>query len=119
MIKSEKEYKAIQVRIEELLADSDNIENPEAKGYVELNLLSDIVADYEESNFPILPPTLSEAIKLRMNERELTQKALAEFLGVSTSRISEYLNGKSEPTLKIAREISRKLNIEASIVLGV
>lgn len=42
-----------------------------------------------------------------------------ELLGVSTSRISEYLNGKSEPTLKVAREISRKLKIDASIVLGV
>ncbi|WP_439488662.1 helix-turn-helix domain-containing protein [Algoriphagus sp.] len=118
-IKSEREYKAIQERVEELLADSENIENPEAKGFVELNLLSDMVADYEESHFPILPPSLPEAIKLRMNERGLSQKALSEFLGVSTSRISEYLNGKSEPTLKIAREISRKLDIEASIVLGV
>ena len=78
-----------------------------------------LVADYEETHLPILPPTLSEAIKLRMHERGLAQKALSEGLGVSISRISEYLNGKSEPTLKIAREISRKLDIEASIVLGV
>lgn len=119
MIKSDKEYKAILERIEELLGVPENIENPEAKGFVELNLLSDLVADYEESHYPIQPPTLAEAIKLRMHERNLTQKALSEFLGVSTSRISEYLNGKSEPTLKIAREISRKLDIEASIVLGV
>lgn len=119
MIKSDKEYKAILERIEELLEVSENIENPEAKGFVELNLLSNLVADYEESHYPIQPPTLAEAIKLRMHERGLTQKALSDFLGVSTSRISEYLNGKSEPTLKIAREISRKLDIEASIVLGV
>ncbi|WP_026967472.1 helix-turn-helix domain-containing protein [Algoriphagus terrigena] len=119
MIKSEKEYKAILERIEELLAIAENIENPDAKGFVELNLLSDLVADYEEAHFPILPPTLAEAIKLRMHERGLTQKSLSDFLGVSSSRVSEYLNGKSEPTLKIAREISRKLDIEASIVLGV
>lgn len=119
MIKSEKEYNAIVERIEELLSDPENIDNSEAKGFVELNLLSDLVADFEEKKFPIHPPTLPEAIKLRMNERGLSQKALSDFLGVSTSRISEYLNGKSEPTLKIAREISRKLDIEASIVLGV
>ena len=52
-----------------------------------------------------------------MAEMELNQKHLSEFLGVSTSRVSEYLNGKSEPTLKVAREISVKLNIDASIVL--
>jgi HTH-type transcriptional regulator / antitoxin HigA len=119
MIKSEKEYNAIVERVEELLSNPDNIENPDAKGYVELNLLSDLVADYEEKYFPISSPTLSEALRMRMKERGLTQKSLSEYLGVSTSRISEYLNGKSEPTLKIAREISRKLDIEASIVLGV
>ena len=32
---------------------------------------------------------------------------------------SEYLSGKSEPTLKVAKEISRQLNIDANIVLGV
>ncbi|WP_194775555.1 helix-turn-helix domain-containing protein [Pararhodonellum marinum] len=119
MIKSEKDYQAIVERVEELLSVPDNIDNPEAKGYVELNLLSDLVADYEEMHHPVQPPTLAEAIRLRMQERGLTQKALSEYLGVSTSRISEYLNGKSEPTLKVAREISRKLDIEAAIVLGV
>ena len=119
MIKSEKEYKVIIERIEELLSVPENIENTEAKGYVELNLLSDLVADYEEKHHSVKAPTLPEAIRLRMHERGLSQKALSAYLGVSTSRISEYLNGKSEPTLKIAREISRKLDIEASIVLGV
>jgi len=76
-----------------------------------LNLLSDLVADYEEKRYPILPPTLPEAIRLRMNERGLSQKALSDFLGISSSRVSEYLNGKSEPILKVARNISRKLDI--------
>lgn len=102
-----------------MLSNPDNIENTEAKGFIELNILSDLVADYEEANFPVSPPTLAEAIMLRMHERGLNQKALSNFLGISSSRISEYLNGKSEPTLKVAREISRKLDIEASIVLGV
>jgi HTH-type transcriptional regulator/antitoxin HigA len=119
MIKSEKEYDAIVERIEELLSNSENIENPDAKGYMELNLLSDLVADYEEKHHAIIAPSLAEAIRLRMQERGLSQKSLSEYLGVSSSRVSEYLNGKSEPTLKIAREISKKLDIEASIVLGV
>ncbi|MCA1759983.1 MAG: helix-turn-helix domain-containing protein, partial [Bacteroidales bacterium] len=39
--------------------------------------------------------------------------------GVSPSRVSEYLSGKSEPPLKVARAISKKLNISPGIVLGV
>ena len=54
-----------------------------------------------------------------MYEMGLTQTKLSELLNVSPSRVSEYLSGKCEPTLKVAREIIRKLNIDANIVLGV
>ena len=119
MIETEKQYDAILERIEELLQDSDNIENQNTKGYIELNILSDLVVNYEEKNYPIKKPSLVEVIKLRMAELGLNQKRLSELLGVSTSRVSEYLTGKSEPTLKVAREISKKLSIEPSIVLGI
>ena len=119
MIRTEKEYEAIAERIEQLLQYAENIENQEAKGYLLLNLLSDWVADYEEQNYPVKKPTLSNVVKLRMAEKRLNQKKLSELLGVSTSRVSECLTGKSEPTLKVAREISVKLDIDASIVLGV
>jgi HTH-type transcriptional regulator/antitoxin HigA len=54
-----------------------------------------------------------------MYEMGLNQKNLAEKLGVSPSRISEYLNGKVEPTLSVARKISEVLHIDADVVLGV
>lgn len=52
MIKTEKEYNAIIERIEELLSNPEIIENQDAKGYVELNLLSYMVADYGETVYP-------------------------------------------------------------------
>ncbi len=119
MIQTEKEYNAIVERVEELLQNPDNIENQDAKGYLELNLLSDLVSDYEERHYPVKKPSLVEVVKLRMAEMGLNQKRLSLLLGISTSRVSEYLNGKSEPTLKVARDISVKLSIDASIVLGV
>lgn len=119
MIQTEKEYNAIVERIERLLQDTNNIENTDAKGYIELNLLSELVADYEERTYPVQKPSLTDVVKLRMAEMGLNQKRLSELLGVSTSRVSEYLNGKSEPTLNVAKKISIKLNIDASIVLGV
>lgn len=119
MIQTEKEYKAIVERIEILLQNPDNIENQETQGYIELNVLSNLVADFEENHFPVKKPTLIETMKLRMYERGLNQKKVSELLGVSTSRVSEYLTGKSEPPLKIARNISQKLNIDPIIVLGI
>ena len=119
MIETEQQYETILERIEELLKDTDNIENQNAKGYIELNILSDLVINYEKANYPVSKPSLIEVIKMRMVELDLNQKLLSELLGISTSRVSEYLTGKSEPTLKVARKISEKLSIEPSIVLGV
>lgn len=72
--------------------------------------------EYEEVHYPIKNPSLVDIIKLRMYEMGVNQVKLSELLGVSPSRVSEFLTGRSEPTLKVGREISRKLNIDANIV---
>ena len=77
------------------------------------------MANFEETHYPVKKPTLIETMKLRMYERGLNQRKLSELLGVSTSRVSEYLTGKSEPPLKTARDISQKLDIDPMIVLGI
>ena len=118
-IKNELQYKIACERIEELLKKVTNETPEDDPNLVELDLISDLVADYEEEHYPVKPPTLIEVIKLRMYEMGLTQAKVSEMLNVSPSRVSEYLSGKSEPTLNVAREISKKLNIDANIVLGV
>ena len=106
-------------RINELLKVVNNDTPADDKNMLELDLISDIVADYEEEHYPIVAPTLVETMKLRMYEMGLTQSKLAEILGLSAARISEIMTGKGEPSLKTGREISRKLNIDPAIVLGV
>lgn len=118
-ITSEIAYKATMERIEELLPLVDDNTPLDNKNLIELELLSNLVADYEDEHYPIKTPSLLEVLKLRMYEMKLNQNKLSELLNVSPSRISEYLSGKSEPTLKIALEISKKLNIDSDIVLGV
>lgn len=119
MTLTEKQYKATCRRIEELLKLVSNATPEDDKNYIELEILSNLVAAYEEENYPIETPSLIDVIKLRMFEMGLTQANLAELLGLSPSRISVYLSGKSEPPLAVARNISRTLNIDPSIVLGV
>jgi HTH-type transcriptional regulator/antitoxin HigA len=118
-IKTEKQYDAACERMEELLKVVGNETSPDDKDFIELDLISNLIADYEEEYYPVKKPQLVDVIKLRMYEMELNQTKLADILGVSTSRVSEYLTGKSEPTLRVARDISSKLNINASVVLGV
>lgn len=117
-IRTEEKYKAICCRIEELLKIVGNETPSDDVNFIELDLLSDLVADYEEEHFPVTKPTLVDVIKLRMYEMNLSQKSLSELLGISPSRISEILSGKSEPTYQMARNISKSLNIDSDIVLG-
>jgi len=119
MIKNEKQYQIACGRIEELLQVVGNETHTDDKNFIELDLLSDLVADYEEAKYPIKDPDLSEVIKLRMYEMGINQNKLSELLGVSPSRVSEYLSGKSEPTLPIARNMYRRLNISPTVILGV
>lgn len=118
-IKNEKQYNSTMERIEELLHLVNEDAQEEDKNSVELVLLSNLVADYEELTYPVRRPSLTDVLKLRMYEMKLTQKALAELLGVSPSRVNEYMTGKSEPTLKVARNIYSKLSIDADIILGI
>ena len=109
------QYEAILARID-VLIEIDKLSNEEG---IELDLLTDLVVAYEEKYFPIEKPDLIDVLKLRMYEMNINQNEMAKLIGVSNSRISEYLNKKSEPPLSVAREISRKLNIDASVILGI
>ena len=111
-IETKAQYDWAVKRVEELLplvTDETPLDDPSS---IELELLSNLVADYSEEHFALGEPTLVDILKLRMYEMGLNQKSLAKL-------ISDYISGKCEPTLKVAREISRKLSIDANIVLGV
>lgn len=118
-IQNETAYKAAMARIEELLPLVNDDTPLNDRNLIELDLLSELVSDYEDEHYQIKTPALVDVIKLRMYEMGLNQVKLSELLGVSTSRVSDYLTGRSEPTLKVARDISKKLNIDANVVLGV
>ncbi|MCH5224022.1 MAG: helix-turn-helix domain-containing protein [Muribaculaceae bacterium] len=118
-IENEIQYQGALKRVEELmdkLPDTTPEDDPEM---VELILLGNLVAEYDAIHYPVGDPSLIDIIKLRMYEMGLTQTALAKLIGVSPARICDLLAGKCQPTLKMGRNISQKLNISPSIVLGV
>ena len=117
-LKTEEQYEVLLQRIEELLPLISNETPASDRNLIELDIISDLVEEYEEKYYPVPMPTLSEIIRYEMAERGITQKELAEMLGVSPSRVSEYMNGKAEPTLKVARLLNKKLDIDADFLLG-
>jgi len=117
-IKDEKQYQIILKRVEELMDIVKEDTPSNDHNFVELDLLADLAEEYEMEYFPIEQPTLSEALKLRMSEMQLTQKSLAKLLGISIPRVSDYLTGKSQPTFAIAKKMHHNLNIDANLILA-
>lgn len=115
---TKEQYEFALSRIEELLPLVDDSTPANDKNAVELTLLSDVVITYEKEHYPIGKPTVAELIELSLEEKGLTQKQLANEIGVSPSRISDYVSGRSEPTLKVARMLCQVLGIQPAAMLG-
>ena len=118
-ILTREQYDWAVARVEELLPLVGEDTPTSDPASIELEILSNLVADYSDEHFAICDPDLASVIRERMFEQGLSQKELAIKIGVSPSRISEYLSGKKEPTLPIARRIHEVLHIDAGIILGV
>lgn len=112
------QYEFALERIEELLPLVNDNTPANDKNAVELTVVSDIVIAYEKEHFPIEKPTVAELIEFSLEEKGMTQRQLALEIGISPSRINDYISGRSEPTLKVARLLCRVLNISPEAMLG-
>lgn len=115
---TKEQYEFALERIEELLPLVNDDTPANDRNAIELSLMSDIVIEYEKEHYPIEKPTVAELIELSLEEKEMTQKQLAVLIGVSPSRINDYVSGRAEPTLKIARLLCQALGITPAAMLG-
>ncbi len=116
-VETYEQYQETIKKIDTLLrkiGNNHSYDNPE---FVMMDRLSDLVADYEDKHYKIETPALIDVIKLRMYEMGLKQADLAKKLGVPSARISEYLRGKRDITLDVARKLHSQLNIDGDIIL--
>jgi HTH-type transcriptional regulator / antitoxin HigA len=112
------EYTQKIKRLEELLKILTEEKGLPEELNQELDVISEEVAIYEETNFPFKVESLKEMIELRMFQRKLKQKDLAQILGTTPSRVSEILNGKRQLNFELAKGLYSKLNIDASLIFN-
>ena len=115
---TKEQYEFALARVEELLPLVDDNTPANDRNAVELTMMSDIIIDYEKEHYPIGKPTVAQLIQLSLDEKDMSQKQLAEEIGVSPSRINDYVSGRAEPTLKIARMLCVTLGITPAAMLG-
>jgi len=63
-------------------------------------------------NYGESTPSLGYLIKKHLKQHDLTQKSLADRVGTSQSRISEYIRGAVIPSLGVASRICKELKID-------
>ncbi|WP_345422137.1 helix-turn-helix transcriptional regulator [Halioxenophilus aromaticivorans] len=62
----------------------------------------------------------NDRVRERMKELDLTQKDMAELLGITQGAISNYLNGTREPNMDVLANLIRELGVTADwVVLGI
>lgn len=114
---TEEQYRYALARVEALLPrmEDETINAPEEQ---ELAIMSDVVASYEEEHYPLESLTLGKLISYALKEQGKSQAELARELGISPSRVSDFVNDKSEPSLSLAGRICQALGLSAELVLG-
>lgn len=101
----ERVYELMQKDIQPDSADSD-----------ELEVLSILIKEYENENYPVPKPNPLEAIKFRLEQMNMSESELSKILG-ARSRKSEILSGKRKLSLSMIRKLNEKLKIPAEILI--
>jgi HTH-type transcriptional regulator/antitoxin HigA len=112
-IKNKKQYSDALERIYELMQKDIK---PNSKDSDELEILSILVKEYENKNYPIPKPNPLEAIKFRMEQLGMSEKELSSVLG-HRSRKSEIFTGKRKLSLEMIRKLNQLLQIPAEVLI--
>jgi HTH-type transcriptional regulator / antitoxin HigA len=104
-IKTKKEYGLALERFEHIFQAKAG-----AKESDEADVLSLLIADYENRHFIIEAPGPIEAIKYRMEQQGLTNKDLADILGFK-SRVTDIFKKNRKLNLAMVRKLHDALHI--------
>ena len=111
LIKTETEYTLALHRLEEIF--DPEIGTPEAE---EAEILTLLIKNYEEKTYPITAPSLIEYVKYYMETNGMKARDLVGTIG-NESYVSQFLSNKKPLTLRIAKNLYKKLNIPAELLL--
>ncbi len=111
-IHTEQDYEQALIRVEAIMdAPYGSTEGDE------LEIISTLIAVYEEKHYPIEPADPIEAIKFRMEQGSLSKMDLENSLQCGRGRSSEILNKKRPLSLKMIRALSKNFKIPSEILI--
>jgi HTH-type transcriptional regulator / antitoxin HigA len=103
------------IRVIDSLLDKARLDSGE-RDY--LDVLSDLVENYEEKHHPIRPSTDAEMLAFLLEIRQLKQNELSRQTGIATSTISEVLAGTRELTRGQIVKLSTFFHVEPGVFMS-
>jgi HTH-type transcriptional regulator/antitoxin HigA len=110
-IRTEEDHRSALARIDALLESEPG--TPEADL---LEVISTLVAAYEDKHHPIPPPDPIDALVYYMESRGLTERDLRPYLG-TRGRVWEVLNRRRALSITMIRNLNQQLGIPAEVLL--
>ena len=116
VITHKREYHLVMSDIETLLQKGfDALSEAEED---ELEELSKAAEAWEIREYPMpLKPILSDLLGYIMFQKKMNQSELSKTLEISNTSLSEILSGKKKPNLEIVKQLHRKFQIDANLLL--
>jgi HTH-type transcriptional regulator/antitoxin HigA len=110
-IRSQEDYEAALSAIDALMDASPGTAEGDR-----LDVLVTLVEAYEDRHWPIDTPDPVDAIRIRMEQKNLRRRDLEPMIG-SRARVSEILSRKRALTLPMIRRLSEGLDLDAAILI--
>jgi len=111
IIKTEAEYEKVLARIEEIMDAK-----PETSEGEELELLSLLAQNYEESNFPLPAADPIDVIQYYIEQRGLKYKDLIGIIGDKTL-VSKVINRERKLNLRMVKNLHDQMKIPYALLL--
>jgi HTH-type transcriptional regulator/antitoxin HigA len=116
-----KEFEAAEKKMNNLLAiatQKGGFNFLTLKQNTELKKLTSVVNAYENEHYKIpMPQTVQGLIELKMFEKKLKQKELAQLLEITDTKLSEILHHKRKPSVPFLKAMHQKLGIDGNLLL--
>ena len=110
-LRSEKDLDRAIVMIDELIGMRKR--SRDADDY--LDVLSDLVEHYETERHPIPSAAPVEMLEFFMEDRKLSQRALAQGSGIPVSKMSEILSGNRQMNLNHMQKVAAFLKVPVAV----
>lgn len=110
-VRNEEDYRAALAQIDRLInAAEDSLE------FEMLEVLSVLVADYEDKHHVIEGPDPISFLEFVMESRSMTRRDLEPYIG-SRSRVAEILNRKRALSMDMVRRLCKGLDLPPDVLI--